>query len=203
MNNEKIVENINLEKSIIFGVIFSRIFAIFAMIFLFSCSGLSSKEIGPSIYFSNISSKKIKNIRAYWSGTQLSLPSLVPGDSRSQNFYIRDANDFFGNVRINWTMENGRSKVKEFLIGKIHLPNFANEDYKYVQIYLDEDEAEVITSDIIDLSSKMRRMEKILIKRHNEYINRQHEPGEANHLIKVQPKYNGNKQVPSWLMNAI
>lgn len=181
---------------------FKSILIIASLFLVSACGGLSKRE-SPNIYFSNASNGVIKNIRCNWNGVQMSLPSLVPGNTRSQNFYIRKNSDFFGLVNVSWTAGSGKSFNKEFFFSEKHLPSLSeDDDYKYVQLYFDDYGAEVISSDIADLGGKTRRMEKILIERHNKYVKYHHGEENSNHLIKVQQKYDKDSSVPNWLMNS-
>lgn len=179
-----------------------RKFIIISLLFLNSCASISKRE-SPNIYFSNASNKVISNIRCNWAGVRMSLPSLNPGDTRSQNFYIRSDSEFFGLIKLSWTNNDGRSFNKEFFFGEKHLPSLGeDEDYKYVQLYFDDYGAEVVSSDIADLSGKVRRMEKILVERHNQFIKTHKNNPNSHHLIKIQKDYHNDKSVPNWLMNS-
>ncbi len=65
-------------------------------IFFAACGKLES----PVIYFSNVSPEPIKDIQCRWGRKFLNLPTLNPGDSRSQSFYLSSSSDFFDSVSV-------------------------------------------------------------------------------------------------------
>jgi hypothetical protein len=149
------------------------------------------------IYLSNASPGPITNIRCTWAdGNILTLPGLDPGDSRSQSFYILGTQSFFGTIHVSWRDSKGDAVTKSFNLRPEHLPSITDRTmYSYVQLYIDQEDLEVVTSDIVDLSGKTRRMEKLLSKYHNDYA-LTHNMGQ-NALISVQPKKDGS--LPGWL----
>ncbi len=176
---------------------------------LASCSSSPKKE-SPVIYFSNASSDLIKNIQCSWAEKNtLSLPALTPGDSRSQSFYINKKSDFFGLIKTSWTNAEGHSIVKEFYFQEKNLPSISDhETYSYVQLYLDQDDLEVVSSDVADLSGKTRKMDFLLTKYREEaantcvpnHIHTCPDQAAKTSLIRVQPK--NDSSVPGWLTNS-
>jgi hypothetical protein len=138
-----------------------KIFIIFLVSFLASCA--PSVE-SPVIYFSNSSLRPIKDIECNWADqSNLTLPLLNPGDSRSQSFYIHDNSDFFGKVIISWRNNKGEKITREFEFQKNHLPSIDDSTtYNYLQFFLDQEEMEILSSDAPDLSGKTRKMERLL-----------------------------------------
>ncbi len=157
----------------------------------------ANKE-SPVIYFSNIGEAPIKDIQCNWAGNILtSLPSLSPGDSRSQSFYISGASDFFGAVNISWTNDSGEKIAKEINFKKRHLSSIHDSGtYNYVQIYLDQEDLEIVSSDAPDLSGKISKMEKLLNKVRETYQNA-HASGGQTSLITTQS--GKDKSVPRWI----
>ena len=159
-----------------------KIFIIVILTFLASCA---SKKEGPVIYFSNISSAPITDIKCVWNDNEaLTLPYLYPGDSRGQSFYISDNSEFFGPVSISWRNKQGRKISREFDFKKNNLPSIEiSRSYDYVQFYIEQDWMEIVSSDAPDLSYKLVRMDKILRDQ-----NRLHGGGRMNRtsLIKVE-----------------
>ncbi len=140
------------------------IFSLIAIVLLSSCSAPGIES--PVIYFSNASSEVIKNIECDWAGQNLlSLPSLKPGDSRSQSFYISNKKEFFGLVVVSWRNSSGDKLVREFYFQDNNLPSIEDHTtYNYVQFYLDQEELEIVSSDAPDLAGKTRKMEKLLAR---------------------------------------
>lgn len=153
-----------------------------------STSPIFLKE-SPAVYFSNVSPKPVTDIRCSWVGQNvLALPSLAPGVSRSQSFNIGGEQDFFGSVNISWNNSEGEAVEKNFVLRKEHLPNFSDSTiYSYVQIYFDQHDAEIITSDIVDLSGKTRKMDR-LMKVYGENYSEHNPKNLDNALITVKPE---------------
>jgi len=174
-----------------------QFFIIFLNLFLVSCASLKES---PVIYFSNASSQPITEINCVWvEKNVLTLPELTPGSSRSQSFYIKGASDFFGSVIISWYNADGVKNVKEFNLTKGNLPSFSDATfYSYVQLYFDQEDVEVVTSDVADLSGKTRRMERILVQYSDQY--KQSHGAVQTSLISLQPKKDSS--LPSWLSNS-
>jgi hypothetical protein len=150
---------------------FHQILIIISLLLLInSCS--STKE-SPVIYFSNVSPEIVKNIECSWNENTLSLASLNPGDTRSQSFYIDDNQDFFGPVYITWYNANNEKISKNFNFNKENLPSINDHTtYNYIQLYFDQSDIEVTSSDVADLTGKIRRMELIMNKYHDDFLKR-------------------------------
>lgn len=165
-----------------------------------SCSMTPTLE-SPVIYFSNASHAPIKDIRCDWvNNTSLTLPALIPGDSRSQSFYMRSAANFFGLVKVSWTNDSGDRVTREFYFRENSLPSIKDHStYNYVQIYFDQNDLEVISSDAPDLSGKTVRMDRLLAAYKAQYKSGIPDPNQTS-LIRVEPIK--DKSVPGWLNNT-
>lgn len=146
----------------------SKALLVFTALLLFSCSSVE----GPVIYFSNASADPVKNIECVWAEkNSLSLGALNPGDTRSQSFFISGYSKFFGPVYITWSNARGERMSKNFNFKKENLPSIEDKTtYNYVQLYFDQNDIEVSSSDVVDLSGKVRRMEQVMNKYHDDYI---------------------------------
>ncbi len=141
---------------------------ILALIFLTSCG---ANIESPVIYFSNASAQKIKNIECSWNGKILTLSNLNPGDSRSQSFFINKDENFFGQVHVSWFNHEGDRVAKNFTFKKENLPSIEDKTtYNYVQLYFDQQDLEIITSDITDLSGKVSRMDRMMNRFHDDFV---------------------------------
>lgn len=145
---------------------------IFTLLLLASCSAIQTKE-SPVIYFSNASTKPISNIRCVWAENEvMTLSALYPGNTRSQSFYIKKNEDFFGYVTISWQNASGQEIVREFDFKDNNLPSINNErSYDFVQFYLDQEELEIISSDAPDLTWKTQKMDRLLTQYNQAYSN--------------------------------
>lgn len=143
--------------------------AIFFLILLSACSNAHKIE-SPTIYLSNASSDFIKNIKVNWaSKANLTLPNLNPGDTRTQSFYLKSKDNFFGEVMVSWNNARGEMLTKNFTIQKIHLPSIDEKyGFNYVQLYFSQTDAEVITSDIIDINGKSKIMDRLIMNYRKE-----------------------------------
>lgn len=167
----------------------NKFLIIFLNLFFAACSTSLIERESPAVYFSNVSPKPITNIKCSWVGQNvLALPSLAPGVSRSQSFNIGGEQNFFGSVNISWNNFEGEAMEKNFVLRKEHLPNFSDSTtYNYVQIYFDQHDAEIITSDIVDLSGKTRKMDRLMKVYSTNYS--EHNPKNLdNALITVRPE---------------
>lgn len=160
---------------------------IFGLLFT-ACGPLIVPKESPVIYFSNASVEPISDIQCHWvDSSVLTLPSLHPGDSRTQSFYIKEYADFFGLIKTSWTNAQGERVTKDFFLREKHLPSITDSTtYNYVQLYFDQYDVEVTTSDAPDLSGKTKRMEAMLNKYHNIYTKK--DPMPENSLITVRPQ---------------
>ncbi len=137
----------------------------FLFFILISCSSVSKKE-SPTIYFSNTSSDMIKNIEVRWALKNiLSLPALSPGDSRTQSFYIKSDDDFFGEVVVSWYNARSEKLSKNLVFRKEHLPSVSDKfAFSYAQLYFSQENVEIIISDIVDNNGKAKMMDRMMIK---------------------------------------
>lgn len=165
-----------------------------------SCAVVSTKE-SPVIYFSNASQSPIKDIRCDWANnTALTLPALAPGDSRSQSFYISRNADFFGLVKVTWVNDQGDNVTREFYFRENNLPSIDDHStYNYVQIYFDQHDLEVVSSDAPDLSGKTQRMDRLLASYKNAYQTG-HTASVPTSLIRIEPVK--DRSTPAWLSNS-
>lgn len=146
----------------------SKISVILILIFLSACG---ANIESPVIYLSNASASQIRHIECNWNGNVLTLSSLNPGDSRSQSFYVTNLNKFFGPVYLTWYNSKGERMSKNFTLRKANLPSIDDETtYNYVQLYFDQQDIEVTTSDNADLTGKTRRMEELMAKYHDDFL---------------------------------
>ncbi len=174
-----------------------KAFLVIILFLLFSCS---TKRESPVIYFSNASTEIIKNIHCEWGENQaLTLQNLIPGESRSQSFYIEDDKEFFGLVRVFWQSISDKTLEREFYFRDVNLPSISNsETYNYVQIYFDQDGIEVVSSDVADLSNKNQRMDTMMVQYRAEYL--KNNPDDLVSLIRIDPRK--DRSVPYWLINS-
>lgn len=180
--------------------IFYIVLPILIIPFVSSCSAISKKE-SPVIYFSNASEKPITNIQAIWAEDNvLTLNRLDPGDSRSQSFYIGSDSEFFGLVKISWTNGDGEGVSREFFFRKNNMPSINDDStYNYVQIYLEQNNFEAMSSDAADLESKTARRDAMLSSYKNKYLHDQ--PVQVpSSLIRVAPIK--DHSLPSWMNRA-
>ncbi len=147
----------------------SKIFIVLTCLVLVSCG--SSIE-SPVLYFSDASPQPVKNIECNWNGNILGLGALNPGDTRSHSFFISGGDSqFFGPVSINWINAKGDRVSKSFNFKKENMPSIKDKTtYNYVQLYFDQEDMEIITSDAADLSGKVRRMDQMMNKYHDDFL---------------------------------
>lgn len=176
----------------------AKVFLILTSLLLVSCASLKES---PVIYFSNASNAPIKNIQCTWAEKNvLSLPVLNPGDSRSLSFYIRGDSAFFGLINVSWDNGHGEKMTKSFFFRKENMPSiFDPTTYNYVQLYFDQFDVEVVSSDAPDLGGKVRRMERLLAHYSSEYKNVAGSVPQTS-LISIQPKKDNT--LPGWLSNS-
>ncbi|MES2962201.1 MAG: hypothetical protein V4694_07465 [Pseudomonadota bacterium] len=178
-----------------------KIFFVLVSLFLASCG--AHKE-SPVIYFSNASLAPINDIKCNWVGKNvLGLPLLNPGESRSQSFYMDSNSDFFGNITISWRNNNGERISREINFQPNNLPSISDSTtYNFVQLYLDQDELEITTSDAPDLSGKTRKMDRLLAQYKEAYKQSGHGAAPQSSLISVQHPPQRDNSVPGWLTNS-
>lgn len=133
-----------------------------ALIFLASCGFI--KKDSPSIYISNASSGAIHDLKIRWNGVGvLDCPTLNPGDTKHMSLRIANDEEFFGEISASWNNEEGDSRGRSFTLAKTNLPSIGQKSYyPYVQLYFDQYDFEVMTSDSVDLSGKTRKMDHML-----------------------------------------
>ncbi len=163
-----------------------KLSSILFLAILISCS--SPRRESPMIYMSNASLKPIKNIRCEWAKKHvMTLPTLNPGETRSQSFYIGNDPEFFGLVKVSWTSDNGESISREFFFRKTNLPSIEDHTtYNYVQLYFDQQYIEITTSDAPDLSGKTSKMDSLLLLYRDLYAKGHKE--ENMQLINAAPR---------------
>jgi hypothetical protein len=181
---------------------FLRILFILFSLFTVSC-GRAQKE-SPVVYISNASVRPIQDIKYDWAGNHsLQLPVLNPGESRSQAFYIKKNADFFGTIKISWVNHSKERISKEINFYAKNLPSIDDKTtYNYVQFYLDQDDMEILTSDAPDLSSKTPKMERLLTKYHNLYLQLQRGNYTQTQGVLIDVKPIKDRSLPSWLANS-
>lgn len=119
----------------------------------------------------------------------MTLPTLNPGETRSQSFYMGDVSEFFGLVKVSWVSDGGEDITREFFFRKSNLPSVDDHTtYNYVQLYFDQNYVEITTSDAPDLSGKTSKMEDLLVFYRDLYAKGHKE--ENTQLINVQPRRN-------------
>lgn len=179
---------------------FKKISLTLVVLFLGACAVVSKPRTSPVIYFSNASEKPLTNIHAIWAKENiLTLSRLDPGDTRSQSFEISSDDDFFGLVRISWTNGEGEGVSREFYFRTNNLPSIDDSStYNYVQIYLEQNNFEVMSSDAADLESKTHRRDAML-KAYKE-ATATSQPNIPSSLIRVEPLR--DTSVPAWLNRA-
>ncbi len=141
------------------------------VLILLSVVSCAANLESPVLYLSNASSDRVRNIECNWNGNLLTLAALNPGDTRSQSFFVRSDVEFFGPVVLSWYNGKGDRVSKSFNFKKENLPSINDKTlYNYVQLYLDQEDAEIVSSDIPDLTGKVRRMEQVMNRYHDEFI---------------------------------
>ncbi len=175
---------------------------ILSIIFIFLTACL--KQESPVIYFSNVSPEPIKDIQCRWGRKFLNLPTLNPGDSRSQSFYISDSSDFFDTVSISWRRSTGEQLIREFSFRENNMPSIEDETtYNYVQFYLDQDEMEIVSSDAPDLPGKTRKMERLMSFYKSNYDKSHRNEPIKSSLVTISPQeFNKDRSVPLSILNS-
>jgi hypothetical protein len=89
-----------------------------------SCATLiTNKGYSPSIEFSNLSNKKITNLDCNWAGViHTNAFKILPGVSKSESYYLRNLNNFYGTVHLTWENEAGKKFEKTFEFSENDLP---------------------------------------------------------------------------------
>jgi hypothetical protein len=127
------------------------------------------QELSPAVYFQNVSTNKIYNIKGTWGRYYLSGENrIAPGGVASQNFAIDNKSDFFGPVHLEWENAAGKKFTKDFVFKRNELPTYllmdwqierldreyhrngaigVNKGYVRVKFYFDQNGVNYITSD--------------------------------------------------------
>ncbi len=168
--------------------------------FLSACSSLSHKE-SPVIYVSNLSPQPINNIKIIWAGNKvLKLQTLNPGKTRSQSFYLDDSDDFFGVVNISWSDANHNQNSRDLYFKRNHMPSIDDHEmYSYVQIYLEQKDMEMLSSDAPDLGNITKKRDATLLSFEKHYSASQE--GGAASLISVEP-LSDREKMPAWISRS-
>lgn len=141
------------------------------IIFLLIIVNCQTKYESPVIYISNSSGKSLTSINCNFPNHHISLSHINPGETRSQSFYISSEKEFFGQIKCFWNNNLNEKKIGDFIIEKKHLPSFGNKfEYPYIHIFIDQDNYEIITNDIVDYVNKTRIMDERLLKNHKQAI---------------------------------
>lgn len=164
--------------------------------FLTSCSLGAHKE-SPVIYISNASNMPINDIRITWAENKvLKLKTLNPGQTRSQSFYLDDTDDFFGLVKIYWIGSGRNTNTRELFFKRNNLPSIDDHGmYSYVQIYLEQSDLEMLSSDNPDMGNITKKRDAMLLSVKKSYW--ADKPMTASSLISVEPLTDREK-VPAW-----
>lgn len=176
-----------------------RFLTIILMGFLTSCFGGHNES--PVIYISNASPAPINDIKVVWVDNKvLKLATLNPGQTRSQSFYLDDTDDFFGLVRISWTDANRNKNSRELFFRRNNLPSIDEHDmYSYVQLYFEQNDLEMLSSDNPDMGNITRKRDAMLLNFKNHYWG--DKPRTNSSLISVEP-LTDRESVPSWTTRA-
>ncbi len=98
--------------------IFSRVFLGVIFISLVSCAPISS----PRISLENDSYGFIHNIKGNWNKINiLGRTKLNPGQSSSENFYLKSKSEIFGPVHLQWENAAGKKFTKDFIFEESQL----------------------------------------------------------------------------------
>ncbi len=98
--------------------ILNRIFFGLVFISLVSCAPISS----PGIKFENYSYGFIRNIKGNWNKINiLGSTELNPGQSSSENFYLKSKSEIFGPVHLQWENAAGKKFTKDFIFEESQL----------------------------------------------------------------------------------
>ncbi len=125
--------------------IFNRIFFGLIFIALVSCAPISS----PSISFENYSDKYIDKVQFNWNGhTPWPVGKMRPGQSFSENFYLRSKSAIFGPVHLEWENAAGQKFTKDFVFEKSQLDFDKKHGYigKDIYFYFTQEGVEMYVS---------------------------------------------------------
>ncbi|MFM6972776.1 MAG: hypothetical protein ACKOXJ_04080 [Alphaproteobacteria bacterium] len=137
---------------------------------LASCANNSKKE-SPTIYISNLSSQRFDNIQIKFPKQILKLESLEPGLTRGQSFITNDQNDFFGRIFVKWKNHLGEDVYKSFTLLPNEMPSYFNPKvFNFVQIYLKDFDAEIVTFDTPNSEKILTNYDVILKDLYTLYV---------------------------------
>lgn len=173
-----------------------KFLTILLIAFLGACEIGSHKE-SPVIYMSNASSLPIHDIKVVWVDNKvLKLQTLNPGQTRSQSFYLDDSDDFFGLVKISWSGANRSTNTRELYFKRNNMPSIdEHEMYSYVQLYFEQNDLEILSSDNPDMGNITKKRDAMLLGFKKSYSVEQ--PMNSGSLISVEP-LSDREQVPAW-----
>lgn len=119
--------------------------------------------------------------------------------TRSQAFKIANNNDFFGKIVVSWKNDQKEGFSREFFLRRKNLPSIDNPNsFNYIQLFFDQSNFEVLSSDAPDLASKTSRMEAILTQLADDYRGNRESQIQSS-LIRVVPQT--PDKVSSWMLN--
>lgn len=178
-----------------------KFLTILLIAFLSACSVGSHKE-SPVIYMSNASSLPINDIKVVWVDNKvLKLKTLTPGQTRSQSFYLNDSDDFFGLVKISWSGANHSTNTRELYFKRNNMPSIdEHEMYSYVQLYFEQNDLEILSSDNPDMGNITKKRDAMLLGFKKNYW-ADNKPMSGSSLISVEP-LSDREQVPAWTNRA-
>ncbi len=147
---------------------FRNIFLALIVFFISSCAPL----LAPGVSYENYSYGDIKNIKGSLNVLHLKeLGNLRRGSSAGEIFYIRDKNDIYGPIHIEWENESGRKFSKDFILDKSKLTYDKKTHYseknisfffynEYVELYITNDYTDNYIARKRDDERKKRLLEK-------------------------------------------
>jgi len=173
--------------------------AILLIAFLNACSFRTTES--PVIYISNSSPAPINDIKVVWVDNKvLKLQTLNPGQTRSQSFYLSDSDDFFGLVKISWTDANHNNNTRELYFRRNNMPSIDDHEmYSYVQLYFEQNDLEMLSSDNPDMGNITKKRDATLLAFKKNYWG--DKPMTHSSLISVEPVSDRDK-VPAWTNRA-
>ena len=108
--------------------------------------------------------------------------------------------DFFGLIKMTWTSDAGDNITREFYFREKNLPSINDHStYNYAQIYFEQNDLEVVSSDAPDLSGKTVRMDRVLTAYKTQFQGGV-QAVVPSALISVEPVK--DRSIPGWLLNS-
>lgn len=157
--------------------------------FIISSCGFTKQIESPVIYISNSSPRFINNIQCQFPNHTVTLKSISPGQNRSQSFYLRKNEEFFGEIKCFWDNNLGERKIASFAVEPHHLPSIKDKyEYPFLQIFLEQDSYEIYTNDSIDYLNKSRVMDEKMKKSYRQAIQDKYGDNPDSSLIDIQNK---------------